>query len=170
MSPLGHLAIGFAAKPIAPIAPLWALLLASEVPDLLFLGLEAAGIEYQAITQTDLNQGLQIINPGSNPWSHGLFMTAVWSILIAGIAFFFFRNRRTSIVLGLMLLSHWVLDFLVHPPELPLLFDGSPLVGLGLWSSGFGLIISVILEIVLLAVGIAIYLRTRKRKSETATV
>jgi len=170
MSPLGHLAIGFAAKPITPMAPLWALLLASEVPDLLFLGLEAAGIEYQAITQTDLNQGLQIINPGSNPWSHGLFMTAVWSILIAGIAFFFFRNRRTSIVLGLMLLSHWVLDFLVHPPELPLLFDGSPLVGLGLWSSGFGLIISVILEIVLLAVGIAIYLRTRKRKSEKATV
>lgn len=170
MSPLGHLAIGFGAKPIAPIAPLWALLLASEVPDLLFLGLEAAGIEYQAVTQTDLNQGLQIINPGSNPWSHGFIMTAVWAILVAGIAFLFFRNRRTSIVLGLLVLSHWVLDFLVHPPELPLLFDGSPLIGLGLWSSGFGLIISVILELVLLAVGIAIYLRTRKRKSEKATV
>jgi membrane-bound metal-dependent hydrolase YbcI (DUF457 family) len=170
MSPLGHLAIGFAAKPFAPLAPLWALLLASEVPDLLFLGLEAAEIEYQAITQKDLNQGLQMISLGYNPWSHGLFMTAVWAILVGGIAFLFFRNRRTSIVLWLLVLSHWVLDFLVHPPELPLLFDGSPLVGLGLWSSGFGLIISVILEVVLLAVGIAIYLRTRKRKSETATV
>jgi membrane-bound metal-dependent hydrolase YbcI (DUF457 family) len=170
MSPLGHLAIGFAAKPIAPIAPLWALLLASEVPDLLFFGFEAAGIEYQAVTQTDLNQGLQIINPGSNPWSHGFFMAAVWAILVAGIAFLFFRNRRTSIVLGLMVFSHWILDFIVHPPELPLLLDGSPLVGFGLWSSGFGLIISVILEVVLLAVGIAIYLRAWKRKREKATV
>ena len=170
MSPLGHLAIGFAAKPFAPIAPLWALLLASEVPDLLFFGFEAAGIEYQAVAQTDLNQGLQIISPGSNPWSHGLFMTAVWAILVAGIAFLLFRNRRTSIVLGLMVLSHWVLDFLVHPPELSLLFDGSLLVGLSLWSSGFGLIISVILEVVLLAVGISIYLRTRKQQNEKGQV
>jgi hypothetical protein len=97
-------------------------------------------------------------------------MAAVWAILVAGIAFLFFRNRRTSIVLGLMVLSHWVLDFLVHPPELSLLFDGSLLVGLSLWSSGFGLIISVILEVVLLAVGISIYLRTRKQQNEKGQV
>lgn len=170
MGPPGHLAIGFAAKPIAPEAPLWALLLATEVPDLLFLGFEAVGVEYQAVTQTDLKKGMQIISPGFNPWSHGLFMIAVWSILIGGIAYFVFRNRRTSIVLGLLVFSHWVLDFIVHPPELPLFFDGSPLIGLGLWSSGTGFIFSVILEIVLLFLGVVIYLRTRKGKREKASI
>ena len=170
MGPPGHLAIGFAAKPIAPMAPLWALLLATEVPDLLFFGFEAAGVEYQAVTQTNLSQGMQMISPGFNPYSHGLFMTAVWAILIAGVAFLVFRDRRTSMVLGLVVFSHWVLDFIVHPPELSLLFDDSPLVGLGLWSSGTGFIISVILEIALLAGGIVIYFRTRKQKGEKAFV
>ena len=45
MGPPGHLGIGFAAKPVAPRAPLWVLLVASEVPDLLFFAFEAAGIE-----------------------------------------------------------------------------------------------------------------------------
>jgi hypothetical protein len=56
-----------------------------------------------------------------------------------------------------------VLDFIVHGPDLPLLFGGSPLVGLGLWTSGPGLIISGILELGLLAGGIAVYLVTRRR-------
>lgn len=165
MGPPGHLGIGFAAKPIAPMAPLWVLLLASEVPDLLFSGFEAAGIEYQAIDQISLSQGLQMISPGFNPFSHGLIMTGIWSILVGVIAYFVFRNRRTSIVIGLVVFSHWVLDFIVHPPELSLLFDGSPLVGLGMWSSGAGFISSVILELVLLSVGVTIYLTSKKRKS-----
>lgn len=170
MGPPGHLAIGLAAKPITPLAPLWALLLASEVPDLLFFGFEAAGIEYQAVTQTNLNQGMQMFSPGFNPYSHGLFMTGIWSILVGVIAYFVFRDRRTSIVLGLVVFSHWVLDFIVHPPELSLFFDGSPLVGLGMWSSGAGFISSVILEVILLAVGIAIYFGMRKKMLEKASV
>jgi hypothetical protein len=166
MGPPGHLALGFAAKPIAPSAPLWALFLAAELPDLLFFGFEAVGIEYQAITQTDLSHGMQMIAPGFNPYSHGLFMTGIWSILVGGIAFLVFRNWRTSIVLGLVVFSHWVLDFIVHPAELSLLFDGSPLVGLGMWSSGAGFIGSVILELVLVAVGITSYLTSRKLKSK----
>ena len=144
MGPPGHVAIGFAAKPLAPMAPLWVLLMATEVPDILFFGFEAAGVEYQAVTQTGLSQGLQMISPGFNPFSHGLFMTGIWAILVGGIAWLIFKDRRTSIILGLVVFSHWVLDFIVHPPELSLLFDGSPLVGLGLWSSGAGFIISVI--------------------------
>jgi hypothetical protein len=53
----------------------------------------------------------------------------------------------------------------VHSRELPLFFSGSPLLGLGLWTSGPGLIISGIIEIVLLAGGLTIYLRWRKRKA-----
>jgi hypothetical protein len=57
-----------------------------------------------------------------------------------------------------------VLDLIVHLPDLPLLFEGSPLLGLGLWGSGPGLVISGILELALLAGGIAVYVITRKQK------
>lgn len=86
-----------------------------------------------------------------------------FAIGLAAIAFLFFRNRRTSIIIGLVVFSHWVLDFIVHPQELPLLFGGSPMVGLGLWIFQPGLVISGILEVALLAGGIVIYLLRRKR-------
>jgi hypothetical protein len=157
MGPPGHFAIGLAAKPAAPKAPLWALLLATEVPDLLCFAFQAAGIENVGVSTTDISRGVVILSPASVPWSHGLFMCVVWSAVAAVIAFLFYRDRRTSIVIGLMVFSHWVLDFIVHVPDLPLLFEGSPLVGLGLWGSGPGLVISGILEIGLFAGGLAIY-------------
>jgi hypothetical protein len=91
-------------------------------------------------------------------------MSVVWSVVAAAIAYLICRDRHTSSIIGLVVFSHWVLDFIVHPGELPLLFNGSPTVGLGLWTSGPGLILSGILEVVLLAGGIAIYLVTRKQK------
>lgn len=91
-------------------------------------------------------------------------MSLVWSVVAAVIAYLIYRDRRTSSVVGLVVFSHWVLDFIVHPGELPLLFNGSPMVGLGLWTSGPGLIISIILEFALLAGGIALYLFARKRR------
>lgn len=168
MGPPGHFAIGLAAKPAAPKASLWVLLAATEVPDLLFFAFQAVGIENAGVSTMDFDQGVQILSPGSIPYSHGLFMCMVWSVVATAIAFLFYRDRRTSIIIGLIVFSHWVLDFIVHAPDLPLLFDGSPLVGLGLWASGPGLIISGILELVLLAGGIAIYLVTRKRTTVQA--
>lgn len=159
----GHLGIGLAAKPVAPEVPLWVLLVASEVLDLLSFGFIALGVERTSITLTDFNQGMRTITQSSIPWSHGLFMSLVWSLLFGALAYLIYRDRRTSAVLGLVVFSHWVLDFIVHPPHLPLLFDGSPQVGLGLWTSGPGLILSVVLEFVLLAGGLAIYLAARKR-------
>jgi membrane-bound metal-dependent hydrolase YbcI (DUF457 family) len=165
MGPPGHLGIGFAAKPAAPKAPLWVLLVASEALDLLCFGFTAIGVEDFGVSHTDLGQGLKVLVPGSVPWSHGLFMSIIWSVVAAAIAYLIYRDRRTSGILGLVVFSHWVLDYIVHPGDLPLLFNGSPMVGLGLWTSGPGLIISGILELVLLAGGIAIYLVTRKRES-----
>ncbi len=159
----GHLGIGLAAKPLVPKVPLWVLLVASEVPDLLFYGFQAAGIEKQSITTTNLRQGLQVTSPGVIPWSHGLFMSVVWSVLAAAISYLFYRDSRASSVIGLTVLSHWGLDLIVNP-GLPLLLDGSPKVGLGLWTSGPGFILSMILDLGLFASGIAVYVRAAKNK------
>jgi hypothetical protein len=162
------LAIGLAAKPVAPRAPLWLLLVATEIPDFLYFAFQAIGLENAGVSTADINRGIQVLIPALVPWSHGLFMCLVWSLLAAALAFLFYRDRRTAGVLGLLVFSHWVLDFIVHVPDLPLLFEGSPLLGLGLWGSGPGLIISGILEILLFIAGIAIYLTFRKRTAAHA--
>jgi membrane-bound metal-dependent hydrolase YbcI (DUF457 family) len=159
----GHFGVGFAAKTVAPKAPLWMLLVASEALDLLSFGFVALGIEKVGTSQTDFEQGLRMITPGSVPWSHGLLMSLVWSVLVAGVVYLISRDRRMSGILGLVVFSHWLLDFIVHPPDLPLFFAGSAQSGLGLWTSGPGLILSIFLEVGLLAGGIAIYQVGRKR-------
>ena len=168
MSGIGHLAIGFAAKPAALKVPLWVLLVATEVNELLYFLFTAVGIEQKTAFTMDFDQGVKYLTQGSNPWSHGLFMSVVWSVVAAAIAFLFYRDRRPAGVIGLVVFSHWVLDFLMHS-NLPLLFDGSPLVGLGLENSGPGFIFMTVLDLGLLAGGIAIYLVTRKRTSVQAS-
>jgi len=164
MGPPGHFGIAFAANTLAPQAPLWTFLVASEALDLLSFGFEALGQEKFAVSESDFVKGVQILVPGSVPYSHGLVMSIVWSILFGTVAFIFFRDRRISMILGLVVFSHWILDFIVHPPDLPIFLEGSPLLGLGLWTSGLGLIASGILEFVLLAGGLIIYLIYRKRR------
>jgi hypothetical protein len=139
-------------------------LVASEVLDLLCFGFMAVGMENSGITSISLDQGLKVVEPASLPWSHGLFMSVVWSVVAAAIAYLLFRDRRASSMIGFVVFSHWILDFIVHPPDLPLFLSGSPKLGLGLWTSGFGLILSGVLEVVLLAGGIVVYVFARSKK------
>ena len=162
MGPIGHFAIGLAAKPVAPRISIWLLLAATETLDLLCFGFVTLGVEVLGTSQADLAQGIKIISPALILWSHGLLMSLVWSVIAAVITYLVYHDRRTSAILGGLVLSHWVLDFVVHLPDLPLLFGSSPKVGLGLWSTGPGLVISAILEIFLGAVGFAIYWRARQ--------
>jgi hypothetical protein len=147
MGPPGHIAMALALKPVAPKASLIVLMVATEIIDLLSFGFLAIGIE----------------RLGEHPllhWSHGLFMSFIWSLLAGLIAFLFSRDRRISLVIGFLVFSHWVMDFISHQADLPLLFSGSPLVGLGLESS---LVVGLIMEFSLLGAGLAIYLITRRK-------
>ena len=164
MGPPGHLGVAFAAKTLVPKAPLWTLLVASEALDFLSFGFIMLGIEKMAVSQIGFEYGIQTITPGSVPWSHGLFISVVWSLIFTAIAYLFLKDWKTSGMIGLVTFSHWILDFIVHPPDLPLLFSNSPVLGLSLWASGPGFILSIILELALLIGGIAIYLVARKRK------
>jgi hypothetical protein len=154
MGPPGHFAVALAVKPTVPRVPLWLLLLVSEVLDLLAFGFMALNIERGA----------------PDPWfpfSHGLFMSIVWSTSAGMIVYPFFRNVRTSFAIGCLVFSHWALDFISHEPDLPLLFKGSPLVGLGLESS---ILVGLIMELSMFAGGIAIYLVWRKRQTKDQSV
>jgi len=160
---LGHFGVGLAARRVAPQAPLWSLLVASQVPDLQSFGFAALGMERFGVSHTNLQHGVRVEVLGSVPWSHGLLMAIVWSLLVGGITYLLSRNVRLGGVLGLVVFSHWALDFVVHPPDLPLLLGNSPKVGLGLWCSGPGLIASMALELALFVGGIALYLVYRRR-------
>jgi hypothetical protein len=159
----GHFGIAFAAKKIAPKAPLGALLVASETLDLLCFGFAAMGIEKFAVSETTFENGIRIIVPGYIPWSHGLLMSIVWSLAAASISWLVYRDVRTGGMIGLVVFSHWVLDFIVHLPDLPLLLKYSPVVGLGMWGTGPGLILSGLLEIGLLVTGIIMYCNRSKK-------
>lgn len=163
MSGLGHLAPAFAAKSVTPKTALWILLIASETNDLLSLLFSAVGIEPRVgIKEMDFDQGIRYLAPVTSPWSHGLFMSLLWAILAAVIVFLVYRDYRTSVVIGSVVFSHWLLDLLMHS-NLPLFFDGSPQVGLGLENSGFGFRFMTVLDLLLLASGIVIYFRARKQ-------
>lgn len=162
MSGLGHFAAGFAAKSAAPQAPLWVYLVASETNDLLYFVFTATGLEKKVDMTMNFTEGVRYLEPVLNPWSHGLFMSVVWSVLAMGLAWLVYRDRRASLVLGLVVFSHWIFDFLMHS-NLPLLFEGSPQVGLGLENSGPGFIAITVFDLVVLTIGVLIYFRARKR-------
>jgi hypothetical protein len=168
MSGIGHLAVGLAAKPAAPQTPLWALLLASEANEILYFLFATTVLEQKVAYTMSFSQGVQHLTTGSLPWSHGFFMSIVWSLASVGITLLFTKQRRMAGTIGLVVFSHWVLDFLMHS-NLPLFFGNAPLVGMGLENSGPGFIFMTVLDLVLLGVGTMIYLGSRKRTSVTVS-
>lgn len=72
------------------------------------------------------------------PYSHGWLASIAWSVL-AGAATFLWYPRlkraklRASACVSAAVFSHWLLDALVHAPELPVAGAGSAKVGLWLW-------------------------------------
>jgi hypothetical protein len=162
MAGLAHAGVGLASKRIAPKVPVWILVVAAYVLDFIWSIFFFAGIERLPEPNS----------PTTNPWSHGLFMAVVWSVLISLITAFISRDRRTSLIIGLLVFSHWVVDFISHPMTavfpgdtgLPLLFEGSPTVGLGVWSTQMGVNIG---EYGTLILGLVVYsLTLRKLRKE----
>jgi hypothetical protein len=125
-----------AAKRVIPSVPTWVLVVAAYAIDIAWAGFWAAGLDHPPTA------GAATISP----WSHGLLMSVVWSAVAGLVAWRIGRNRRTGLAIGLLAFSHWVVDFLAKPmlhafpgdTGLPLLFDGSKTVGLGLWRTAAG--------------------------------
>ena len=103
MAGLGHLGFGFAIKPLVPKVHILVLLTATELIDILW------GVFY--FTGIDSNN----VGTDSSPWSHSLFMSVIWSFLAALLAARIYHDRHSGIVIGFLVFSHWVIDFITHP-------------------------------------------------------
>jgi hypothetical protein len=155
---IGHFGVGFGAKKAAPQVSLGTLLIAAQLADLLWpvfllLGLESVRIDpgNTAVTPLDFV---------AYPFTHSLLTGIGWGLLFGLVYFALRRNRRGALVVGLAVVSHWVLDWISHRPDMPL-YPGGSKVGLGLWNSVAG---TVAVEGVIFLVGVALYLRTTRAK------
>jgi membrane-bound metal-dependent hydrolase YbcI (DUF457 family) len=162
MSGIGHLAAGFASRPYTPKVPLLVLLAASETNEILYFLFTLTGVEQAARISMSFSEGVRHLDATTNPWSHGLFMSVIWAALAAGIAYLVYRDQRSAGMLGLVVFSHWVLDFLMHS-NLPVFFEGSPLIGVGLEDTGAGFIFMTLLDLALLGGAVALYMNSRKK-------
>ena len=156
---IGHYALGLASKRASDPPSLAMTFLAVEFLDLIWpifvlLGYESFQIE----------EGITKITPidfSNYPYSHSLLMALIWSMLFGVVYFMATKNRKNAWLLGGLVLSHWILDFIVHRPDLPLTPFGKTKVGLGMWDFPFPVII---LEIGLFILGVYLYLSARDHK------
>ena len=159
---LGHFALGFAAKTAAPRVSLGTLFLGAQLIDLLWptfllLGWERVRIEPGATAVTPL-----VFE--HYPYTHSLLAVLLWALLLGGLHWAWRRDRRGATVLGLLVLSHWLLDAVVHRPDLPLLPWGEAMAGLRLW---FSRPLTLALEVPLFALGVWLYVRATRAQDAT---
>ena len=148
---IGHNALGFASKSAAPRASLGVLMAAPMLPDLLWPIFLLLGIEHVRI-----QPGMTRMTPldfNDYPWTHSLATTVVQAILFGGGYWVVSRYARGALIAALGVISHWVCDFVVHRPDLPLWPHG-PRVGLGLWNHP---VATIGIEAALFAIGLMLY-------------
>lgn len=154
---VGHTALALAAKAKAPKLSLGWLVAATFALDLLWPIFLVLGIE-----QVSIAPGATAFNAlvfDSYPWSHSLLMACIWGLSAAGIARWLRLPNAVAVLVGALVVSHWVLDWASHIPDLPLWPGASPLFGLGLWNSVFW---TLLVEGALFLAGITIYVRTTR--------
>jgi len=151
---IGHVAAGLAAKRFEPGISLGTLVLAALAADLLSSIFMLAGIEHM---QFKSGMGAANYLDLSNiALSHSLLMDAVWATLFAAVWLWRRHDPRGAWVLAALVLSHWVLDWLSHKPDMPLAPGVHRYFGLGLWSSIPG---TILVEGGLWLLAIILYIR-----------
>jgi len=155
---VGHLAVALSAKKLEPRLPLSALVAAAFGLDLLWPLFLLVGLETVRIDPG--NTAFTPLDFASYPWSHSLLMSIVWGAIAGHVARVMFKSTRVGLVIAAAVVSHWVLDYVVHRPDLPL-WPGGPRVGLGLWDSIGG---TIEVEGLMLAAGVAIYLHVTRAR------
>lgn len=147
---LGHYAIALGAKRAAPKMSLGTLVFAAQFADLLWPILLLAGIEHVRIDPS-LPAKLDFTD---YPFSHSLAALVGWGLLLGVLYWVIRRYPRGGLILGLAVVSHWVLDLIVHRHDLPLIPGGTTRLGFDVWKSPPA---TLAVEFGLFAIGIALY-------------
>lgn len=155
---IGHYALGFAAKRVEPRLTLPILLTAPQLLDLLWPVFVLTGIEHVEVAPG--NTAFTPLRFTNYPWSHSLATSIVWAFLFAMLVRARVGTWRAAVVAAALVVSHWVLDFASHVPDMPV-WPGGPRVGLGLWRS---IPATLAVEIAMYAAGVFIYARATRAK------
>jgi len=176
---LGHFGVAFGAKKFAPKISLGTLFIAVQWADLLWPVLLLLDVEKVKMQPQNPHFPLDFV---SYPVTHSLLMGIVWGLVFGGIYYFAKKSRArkndaavekggggkndvaSAFVLGLCVLSHWILDLIVHAPDLPLFPGDSPKLGLGLWNYPLA---TAVVESALFLAGLSLYLRNTRAKNAT---
>jgi membrane-bound metal-dependent hydrolase YbcI (DUF457 family) len=149
---IGHFGLGFAAKRVEPRLSLGTAFLAAQFLDLLWPTLLLMGVETVRIAP-----GATAVTPlifDHYPVSHSLLGAAGWGLALGVIYALTRKSARGSLLVAALVVSHWLLDAIVHVPDLPLMPSGETLIGLGLWQSRLG---TLAVEVPVFAVGVWVY-------------
>lgn len=157
---VGHYSASFAGKAIESRIPLWVLFIAVQFVDVLWAVFVLLGIEKVRIVP-----GFTASSPLDlyyMPYTHSLAGAIGWSVLAFLVCQFIPRLRggRIGLIVGLAVFSHWILDLVVHQPDLAL-YGSVHKMGFGLWNYRWP---AFILEIALLIGGAAWYLKSATHK------
>lgn len=151
---LGHYGVGFALKRYAPYTSLGTLMLAALWVDILWSFFLLLGIEHVKIMPGFTEASPLVFE--YYPYSHSLMAAIFWAVVIAAVCRLLNGRFSTALALGAGVLSHWALDAVVHAPDLPIGFDDTAFVGLGVWDSSLA---TIIIEGGVFLIGLASYLR-----------
>lgn len=149
----GHLGVALAARKVEPSVPLGATVASAFALDLIWPVLLLLGVETVRVHPGDT--AFTNLAFDAYPWSHSLATVIGWSVAGAVVGRRLFGSWRAGAVLGALVSSHWLLDFVAHQPDLPL-WPGGPRVGLGLWSSVTG---TLLVEGAIGLFGLALFIR-----------
>lgn len=162
---LGHFGAGLGAKKLAPSVSLGTLFLATQFIDLLWPTFLLLGIEH-----VEIQPGATRVTPLNfvdYPFTHSLLMVAVWALAFGLVYWIVRKDVRGSVVLGAAVISHWVLDLIVHRPDLPL-YPGDPSkLGLGLWNSFTS---TLLVEGAIFFAGVALFVHTSRARNRKGTI
>ena len=157
---IGHYAPAFLAATHPKAPRLGTLSIAAQLVDIGFFSFLPLGIEHMRVVP-----GISVMNPMDlydMPWTHSLLGAACWAIGFAVIVRALTKNTAAGIIAGLVVLSHWLLDLLVHVPDLTLA-GASPKLGFGLWNHPA---IEMPFELALLGGGMWLYLHATRATSK----
>jgi hypothetical protein len=159
---IGHFGVGLAAKRMDHRPSLGTLFFAAQFIDLLWPIFLLLGLDQVALDPG--NTAFTPLDFVSYPYTHSFVGVLIWSCLFGIVYFLLRKNAKGAVLLGTLVMSHWILDLITHRPDLPIFFSSDFKVGLGLWNSIF---FTVVFEGLIFVVGAFLFLKTTEAKNKT---